>query len=163
MKLKAISASALAGLIAVTVLTGPATPVSSAPSHSTIRAIYPQKAYQHNRLYADADDSGGYSQGDVVTAHAVLRKHGKAAGKVLDFCAVVDDRGPGTVQCDSTYVRPKGDTISFSGQSYDDPSPGVVHHASITGGTGRYARARGTVRIEFGEHAIHYVFRVVNP
>lgn len=163
MKLKLIGALALTGALAFSVLSGPVITASSAPTHTTIRGIYSNKAYQDNRKYADADGSGGYSQGDVATAHAVLHRSGKAIGKVLDFCGVVDARGPGTVQCDSTFVRPKGDTISFSGQSYDDPSPGIVHHASITGGTGRYARARGSVRIEFKQHAIHYIFRVISP
>lgn len=163
MKVKIAFALVLAATIALSVLSGPVITASSAPTHTTIRGIYSNKAYRNNRMYADADSSGGYSQGDIATAHAVLHRSGKAIGKILDFCGVVDDRGPGTVECDSTFVRPKGDTISFSGQSYDDPSPGIVHHASITGGTGRYSRARGTVRIEFMQHAIHYIFRIISP
>ncbi|MEA2476830.1 MAG: hypothetical protein QOC87_1029 [Actinomycetota bacterium] len=161
MKLKSGVALGLAAVIAFAMFSGPVMTASSAPTHTTIRGIYSRTAYNNNRLYSDSDNSGGYSQGDIVTAHAILHKGGKATGKIVDFCGIVDDRGPGQVQCDSTFVRPKGDTITFSGQAADDPSPGIVHHASITGGTGRYARARGTVKIEFGEHAIHYVFRVI--
>lgn len=133
---------------------------SSAPSSNTIRGFERRSSFNNHRRTTDADDSGGYSQGDIVTSRATLRHNGKSIGKVVDFCGIVDARGPGTIDCNSALTRLAGDTITYSSVVNDDPSPGVVHRAAITGGTGRYARARGTVIMKFGESGVHYIFHV---
>jgi hypothetical protein len=152
---------AAAGLLATGLVVGSLTMASSAPANQTIKGTESGKAYDNHRKYIDVDDNGSaYGRGDLITSRATLKQNDDGVGKVFDTCQIVDTRGPGLAQCTSTLDYFGGGTITFAGTQHEDPSPGVAWTLGITGGTGQFTGATGTVKISFGTHNVHYTFNV---
>ena len=83
----------------------------------------------------------GLSPGDLVVIKSTLVSKGKEVGRVDSICTMTQT--PPRARCSATSVLPEGD-ISTAGILLNPTQP---HTEAITGGTGRYKRARGTSRI----------------
>jgi hypothetical protein len=160
MRTRLLGVLAAAALLSAGLLIGSLGTASSAQTHRTIKGFYKGSTYTNNRRYIDADGDGdAYSYGDLVVARGNLHRNDKRVGKVFDWCSIMDPRGPGRLECSSTLDK-RGGTITFSSLLHDDPSPGVTMDGAITGGTGNFEFATGTVKLKFGTSGIHYAFDV---
>src|SRR4051794_24370544 len=80
----------------------------------------------------------GPSKGDEIVANDVIVTHaGKPVGRDGIICTIVDPKGP-EAACFATFVVPGG---TISGQFLNSPPPRKL--IAVTGGTGRFAGARG--------------------
>ena len=89
----------------------------------------------------------GPTVGDETLFNDVLRRSGRKVGKQAGFCKVTAIRADGfDVECLSTISLPSGQ-ITAQGLTTNAP----VKHLAVTGGTGSYAEADGTMKlVEFG-------------
>jgi hypothetical protein len=97
----------------------------------------------------------GLSLGDRDLGAVSLRRNGALFGRALVVCTINDASFEG-LQCDWTLVLRKGQ-ITGQGGGLDRklphaPSPGNDVFA-VTGGTGIYTGASGTLTIRHGSHA----------
>ena len=93
-----------------------------------------------------------YSQGDQIPFTNDLFSDGKMVGEDGGWCVVtrITPRGAVTFQCLGVNDLPEGQ-IAVQGLVTYGPGEeikGEPYHFAITGGTGAYKGARGTVRIE---------------
>lgn len=89
----------------------------------------------------------GPSVGDRWLLASTLRQGGKVAGRLEGDCVAVD-KTFGVLQC-SVVVVLSGGRLALHGASVDKRIPGVGGRGevyAITGGTGAYAGATGTMR-----------------
>jgi hypothetical protein len=89
----------------------------------------------------------GPSVGDRWLLATTLRRDGKAAGRLEGDCVGVDERF-GVLQCTVVAILPDG-RLTLQGASVSKPIPGVGRTGeeyAITGGTGAYTGATGTMR-----------------
>ena len=89
----------------------------------------------------------GPSVGDRWLLASTLRQAGKTAGRLEGDCVAVDKRF-GVLQCTVVVILADG-RITLQGASVDERIPGVGGRGeeyAITGGTGAYEGAAGTMR-----------------
>ena len=99
----------------------------------------------------------GESAGDLLVFAANLSEQGRQIGEITESCALVTP--PALYQCTATASLPKG-TLAIAGRP--DLSK-EVSKGAITGGTGGYRRARGTVRTErLSETTERITFRILD-
>jgi hypothetical protein len=103
----------------------------------------------------------GITEGDqVLFKDTLLDGKGRVVGHDGGFCVITKVEGA-TVedQCLATYVLPGGQVTT---QGLDSPAPRKPF--AITGGTGRYAQARGDgVLVENGDGTGSLTFDIVTP
>ena len=97
----------------------------------------------------------GLSLGDEVVGAVSLRRHGELFGRALVVCTINDASFQGQ-QCVFTLVLRNGQ-ITVHGGGLDrrlphSPPLGGPDVFAVTGGTGRYAGATGTLTISHGAH-----------
>jgi hypothetical protein len=88
----------------------------------------------------------GQSVGDRYEFASMLHRHGRVAGRVEADCSAVDATYK-ALQCNLVVIRPDG-SITLQGAYLNKPLPGVggTHEEyAITGGTGAYAGATGSM------------------
>ena len=90
----------------------------------------------------------GPSASDVILMRATVHD---AAGKTVGRDSV---RCTGDRRCVATFVLADG-TLRAAGRQ-----TGSVFPVAIVGGTGRYAGARGTIRVALGAHGSRFVVRL---
>jgi hypothetical protein len=98
----------------------------------------------------------GLSLGDQVVGAVSLRTHGELFGRALVVCTINDASFQGQ-QCAITLVLRNGQ-ITVHGGGLDrrlphSPPPSGADVFAVTGGTGSYAGANGTLTIRHGAHA----------
>jgi hypothetical protein len=98
----------------------------------------------------------GLSLGDQVVGAVSLRTHGELFGRALVVCTINDASFQGQ-QCAFTLVLRNGQ-ITVHGGGLDrrlphSPPPSGADVFAVTGGTGSYAGANGTLTIRHGAHA----------
>jgi hypothetical protein len=98
----------------------------------------------------------GLSLGDQVVGAVSLRTHGELFGRALVVCTINDASFQGQ-QCAITLVLRNGQ-ITVHGGGLDrrlphSPPPSGADVFAVTGGTGSYAGANGTLTIHHGAHA----------
>jgi hypothetical protein len=98
----------------------------------------------------------GLSLGDQVVGAVSLRTHGELFGRALVVCTINDASFQGQ-QCAFTLVLRNGQ-ITVHGGGLDrrlphSPPPNGADVFAVTGGTGSYAGANGTLTIHHGAHA----------
>jgi hypothetical protein len=97
----------------------------------------------------------GLSLGDRDLGAVSLRRNGALSGRALVVCTINDASFQG-LQCDWTLVLRKGQ-ITGQGGGLDRKLPHATSPRNdvfaVTGGTGIYAGASGTLAIRHGSHA----------
>lgn len=91
----------------------------------------------------------GESVGDRYLASLTLRRNGAIAGRLEVECTAVDGRYEGHM-CTLVAILEEG-TLAFQSASVGRPIPNVgtpPEVYAVTGGTGRYAGAGGTMTVE---------------
>ena len=102
----------------------------------------------------------GLSLGDQVVGAVSLRTHGELFGRALVVCTINDASFQGQ-QCAITLVLRNGQ-ITVHGGGLDRtlphaPPPGGADVFAVTGGTGSYTGATGTLTIRHGRHADFFI------
>jgi hypothetical protein len=102
----------------------------------------------------------GLSLGDQVVGAVSLRTHGELFGRALVVCTINDASFQGQ-QCAFTLVLRNGQ-ITVHGGGLDRtlphaPPPGGADVFAVTGGTGSYTGATGTLTIRHGRHADFFI------
>ena len=102
----------------------------------------------------------GLSLGDQVVGAVSLRTHGELFGRALVVCTINDASFQGQ-QCAITLVLRNGQ-ITVHGGGLDrslphSPPPGGPDVFAVTGGTGTYTEATGTLTIRHGRHADFFI------
>jgi hypothetical protein len=102
----------------------------------------------------------GLSLGDQVVGAVSLRTHGQLFGRALAVCTINDASFQGQ-QCAITLVLRNGQIIVHGG-GLDRALPhapplGGPDVFAVTGGTGRYTGATGTLTIRHGRHADFFI------
>jgi hypothetical protein len=98
----------------------------------------------------------GLSLGDRDVGAVSLRRNGELFGRAMAVCTINDASFKGQ-QCAFTLVLRKGQ-ITVQGGGLDRnlphaPPPSNADVFAVTGGTGIYAGANGTLTISHGRHA----------
>jgi hypothetical protein len=98
----------------------------------------------------------GPSLGDQFIVAGSLRRHGQLFGRVLTLCEFNDATFQGE-QCIVTLVLRNGTITAHTGgldrRLPHAPPPGTADVLAVTGGTGSYAGANGTISIRHGRRA----------
>jgi hypothetical protein len=102
----------------------------------------------------------GLSLGDQTVGAVSLRTHGQLFGRALVVCTISDASFQGQ-QCAMTLVLRNGQ-ITVHGGGLDrrlphSPPLGGPDVFAVTGGTGRYTGATGTLTIRHGQHADFFI------
>jgi hypothetical protein len=150
-KLKLGGLTALALVIAGTAIAAVPANDSRAPKVRT----YTSKQIQYTPVETSAGPGasppvagpGAPTPGDEDIFFEALFKDGHRIGHVHAVCTFINTTHPGVEQCVATFSLPKGD-ITVQGV-IGEPPPGTnpPFVQAITGGTGAYHTAHGTVRI----------------
>jgi hypothetical protein len=117
---------------------------SNASGHSSqkvIRLTEVPRQFQFVDVAPQGGPSKPPSQGDEFVIGARLEQSGKRVGTANLVCTVTRPGRTGLSQCVGTLTLPHGD-ITISGISRIATNSDVF---AVTGGTGAYARARGTL------------------
>ncbi|MFN2594892.1 MAG: hypothetical protein ABR579_08405 [Actinomycetota bacterium] len=113
-----------------------------------------EKSTADHAYEADQGDSG-FSVGDYEVGHEPLFRHHKRAAVLSRVChniRVTKSTHASTLQCDGA-ISLKGGTVTFLGRISFGPNGGSnTLHLAITGGTGLYRNASGTVALNFNHH-----------
>ncbi len=146
--LKALVAGTIA---AATCSAAVALPAQGASSSTTIKyRSVARESDQHSIDVAPAGDS----LGDRNVASLTLTKYGKTAGRLSLECVTLDKTYEGHL-CSGIIILRRG-SLTLSGGGVNRSIPNVGFGGgdvfAIDGGTGAYARARGTM--EVGEDGI---------
>ena len=101
----------------------------------------------------------GLSLGDSDVGAVSLRRNGELFGRAMVVCTINDASFKG-LQCAMTLVLRKGQ-ITVQGGGLDRklphaPSPRNADVFAVTGGTGIYAGANGTLTIRHGPRRLHH-------
>jgi hypothetical protein len=139
-KTRVAAAALTAGAIAATVAVLPA----HGQATRTLVFASVQKGGEEHMVDARPK---GMSVGDRWLLASTLRQAGKDAGRLEGDCVGVDKRF-GVLQCSLVVILPDG-RLTLQGASVDKRIPGVDGRGeeyAITGGTGAYVGAVGTMR-----------------
>jgi hypothetical protein len=130
-----------AALGAAAVLAVVAATASGHASGTTITLVQHDSSFQ----FVDIAPKGGAqkppSQGDEYVIGGTDTENGKPAGRTSLVCTITRPGAKGLSQCVGTLILPRG-TISASGVSYLATNSDTY---AVTGGTGAYVGARGTL------------------
>ena len=142
---------ATAGAVVVAVLVS-----GSAAGHArrTLTFMVPPPAAR-DQQQVDVPPSGP-SLGDQFIVAGSLRRHGQLFGRVLTLCEFNDATFQGE-QCSVTLVLRNGTITAHTGgldrRLPHAPPPGADDVLAVTGGTGSYEGANGTIRTGHRRHA----------
>jgi len=144
-----LAVATIAGLLAGAVGSAPAAAVGAVPATatdptgSTLRFRVEFSPF----FYLDLGDPGP-SMGDQIISHDLLfDPSGRPAGHDGVSCTITDPAGGPEAECTATFALSGGQLAT---QFLNTPPP--VKHFAVTGGTGRYRKARGeAVLVENGD------------
>ncbi|MFG2867380.1 hypothetical protein [Streptomyces sp. NPDC048338] len=144
------AASALVALLACApVAAASATGTDSAPAKGKDRIItLIGKLAEQSRF--PVNPGGAPAQGDRTVVRSILfDKAGKQVGETAGTCTTTRVTDGGAEVCVVTYTLPGGQ-LSVQGMVFGHliPGPPPSFDNGITGGTGEYARARGSVHAD---------------
>lgn len=148
---------ATVGLAAVVALFAGTAAASNGTSHRTIRVEEEQcTAPASTCSFVDLGSSGA-SQGDLLVFSVRLLSHGGGdpVGHVIGHCTVTDPAS-GASACEAVTTL-RGGTLALEGIFH----PGGVSKFAVTGGTGRYAAARGEFTLTAAVPTNHGVIRLI--
>jgi len=118
------------------------------------RTIIIEARSQLDRVQLVENAPVGDSAGDMlIFTERLLDLHGRRIGSDAASCVRLFDM---TSICTGTYKLPGGRVMVDLLQ----PGPAVTYDQAITGGTGRYARARGTVTVAQKPDGDRFTFRI---
>ena len=145
-----IIATVAAAVAAVLVVSGSA--AGHAQRTLTFTLPPPAARDQHQVVVAPS----GPSLGDQFIVAGSLRRHGQLFGRALTLCEFNDATFQGQ-QCIVTLVLRNGTIAAHTGgldrRLPHAPPPGADDVLAVTGGTGSYAGANGTISVRHGRHA----------
>jgi hypothetical protein len=130
-----------AALCASAVLAVVAATASGHSGGTTIKLVQHDSNFQFIDIAPKGGDQKPPSQGDEYVIGGNDTENGKPAGRTSLVCTVTKPGAKGLSQCVGTLILPKG-TISASGVSYLATSSDTY---AVTGGTGAYVGATGTL------------------
>ncbi|MEA2477988.1 MAG: Dirigent-like protein [Actinomycetota bacterium] len=108
----------------------------------------------HDHAYQADQGDHGFSVGDYEVGHEPLFRHHKRTAVLSRVChniRVHRSTRASTLQCDGV-ISLKGGTLTFLGRIAFGPNGGSnTLHLAITGGTGTYRDASGTVTLDFNQ------------
>jgi len=125
---------------------------SSGPSSITIHL---SSKLEHVK-YVDNPPAGPSAGDDLIFTERLLDAHGRTIGSDAASCISLFDQRS---LCTGTYVLAAGQIMVQLLQ----PGPTGTYAQAITGGTGSYARATGTVTVAQGSGGDHFTFHVYEP
>jgi hypothetical protein len=148
------AAIALAAVVAITAGTAAA---SNGTSHRTIRVEEEQCTAPASACSFVDLGAPGSSQGDVLVFSVPLLSHGDGdpVGHVIGHCTVTDPASGASV-CEAVATL-HGGTLALEGIFH----PGGTSRFAVTGGTGRYAAARGEFTLTAALPTNHGVIRLI--
>jgi hypothetical protein len=118
------------------------------------RTIVVRATSQIERAHLVDNAPTGRSAGDMlIFTEKLFDLQGRRIGDDAATCVSLFDE---TWLCTGTYRLPGGRLMVQLHQ----PGPGVVYEQAITGGTGRYAGARGTVTVDQRPDGDRFTFRI---
>jgi hypothetical protein len=140
------------GVAAAVLVTGAV--VLAAPVAAQARTIVLDARSQLEQAQSVDNEPAGPSAGDLlVFTERLLDSLGKQIGSDSAVCVrLFDERS----LCTGTYVLRGGQVMVQLLQ----PGQSVTYRQAITGGTGRYAGARGTVTVRQGGGGDRFTFRI---
>jgi hypothetical protein len=136
-----LAVAIIAGLLAAAVGSTPAAATDSTGSMLRFRVQFSPF------FYLDLGEPGP-SMGDQIVSHDLLfDQSGKQAGHDGVSCTITDPAGGSEAECTATFALSGGQLTT---QFLNTPPP--VKHLAVTGGTGKYRKARGdAVLVENGD------------
>ena len=138
-------------LAALAVLVLAAPPVAAKSRERTIK-LTARSQIEHAQVVDSAPT--GDSPGDVlIFTERLVDRHGKRIGSDAASCVRLFDK---TSLCQGTYKLPGGRLMVQLLQ----PGPTGTYDQAITGGTGRFDGARGTVRVAQKSGGDRFTFRI---
>ena len=142
------STIALVTLGALALSAGPA----DAKGHSRTITIKARSKVEHVQTVDNAP--AGASAGDMlIFTEGLFNARGKRIGSDAAICTRLFDQ---TSLCTGTYKLPGGQVMVQLLQ----PGPNVKYDQAVTGGTGRFAGARGTVTVDQRADGDRFTFRL---
>jgi hypothetical protein len=108
----------------------------------TVEVTQVERAFKFEDVAPKGGPGKPFTQGDAFVIGGRLLKGGKAAGKANLVCTTTQPGRKGGSLCDGSLVLSGGE-ITFSGYNTVADTPSTVF--AVTGGTGSYAGASGTV------------------
>lgn len=141
-------------LVAALVATG-AGPSAATGRHGPPAPLQLRSQLEH-AAGVDAAPAGASAGDGLVFTERLLDAHGRVVGSDAASCVRLFDQRS---LCTGTYVLPGGQLMVQLVQ----PGPTGVYAQAITGGTGRYAGARGTVVVDQRADGDRFTFRVRPP
>lgn len=143
------TATALVTLLACTPVAAAATDTGSAHDRGKDRVItLTGRLAQQTRF--PVNPGGAPAQGDRTVFRSVLfDKDGKEVGETGGTCTTTRVENGGAEECVVTYTLPGGQ-LAVQGMVFGilNPGPPPSFDNGITGGTGKYDRARGSVHAD---------------
>jgi hypothetical protein len=151
MRRTASIAAAVLGVLAA------ATPATASTRHATGRTITIDATSQLEQAQSVDNPPAGPSAGDLlIFTEQLLDLHGRQIGRDAAECVQLFDASS---LCTGTYVLPGGQVMV----QLLHPGPEPVYTQAITGGTGRYAGATGTVTVRQQQGGDRFTFHIRLP
>jgi hypothetical protein len=142
-----IGMAAIAAIASVALTTG----ASGRPSSATI-TLHARSQLEHAQFVDNAPT--GRSAGDqLVFTERLVDDRGRRVGRDAASCTLLFDARS---LCTGTYVLRRGQVMVQLVQ----PGPRGTYRQAITGGTGRYARATGTVTVDQRPDGDQFTFHI---
>jgi hypothetical protein len=142
-------AAAAATAVTVSVASGQSPPAPTPVGGTTISVTQVDRAFK----FVDVAPRGGpgkpFTQGDAFVIGGRLLKGTKVVGKTNLVCTTTQPGRRGGSLCVGALVLPGGQ-IAFSGYNTVADTPATSF--AVTGGTGTYAGARGTLTAKSAKH-----------
>ena len=143
--------------LAIGLVAGGATLAGAAPKgkHHGGKTLKIYAATAPNGLAPIPVEPGKFSLGDRVALNDVLRTHkgGKQIGRDGGACVtvrVIDaSTATGVLECEVTFSLPGGDIATQALNTLEKGAFSGVQTGAITGGTGKYRKARGELSLKF--------------
>jgi hypothetical protein len=143
----AVPAAVVVALVATT-----AGPFAATGRHGAPAPLQLRSQLQDARA-VDAPPTGTSAGDQLVFTERLLDARGRVVGTDAATCVRLFDQRS---LCTGTYVLPGGQLMVQLVQ----PGPTGVYAQAVTGGTGRYAGARGTVVVDQRADGDRFTFRV---
>ena len=141
-----IGMAAIAAIASVALTTA----ASGRPSSATI-TLHARSQLKHAQF---VDNASGRSAGDqLVFTERLVDARGRRIGRDAASCTLLFDARS---LCTGTYVLRRGEVMVQLVQ----PGPRGTYRQAITGGTGRYARATGTVTVDQRPGGDRFTFHI---
>lgn len=144
---------AVLAVLASALVATAAAPSSATGRHGRSPATLQLRSEVQNAKLVDVAPAGASPGDQLVFTERLLDARGRTVGSDAATCVRLFDQRS---TCTGTYLLPQGQIMVQLVQ----PGPTGVYTQAITGGTGRYASARGTVTVDQRADGDRFAFHV---